>query len=305
MAPFFSVVIALYNKENYIEATLNSVLNQTFKDFEVIVVNDGSTDNSLKIVENLSNDKITIYNNKNNGLSFSRNYGINKAKANFIAFLDADDLWFEDFLQTIYNLIVVNKEHSVFTTSTKTLKPKNNNFVALKSFHNKYVKFISNYKDLTKYIINFSAIVIHKKVFNDSGYFDNEVNYAEDEDFLIRCFTNYNIIYYTEPKAYYRIGYSSQLTSPNPDFKRKIANFENYLTFKNEKTLRPYLDFIHFKLVLLYKMEWNKERVRFYKQKISVKNLTSIQKIKLKLPIWAFYYSKIIYLWLSKRSIQS
>ena len=179
MTPFFSVVIPLYNKEAFIEDTIKSVLNQTFKDFEILVINDGSTDKSLNIVKQFENEKISVHTNKNSGLSFSRNYGIDKAKANFIAFLDADDLWAEDFLETIHNLIQLNKKDYVFATSTKVLKPKKNAFIIPEKLNTSSTKLISNYSELTKYLLNFSAIVIHKKVFNKVGLFEKNINYKD------------------------------------------------------------------------------------------------------------------------------
>lgn len=87
--PFFSVVIPLYNKENYIQDTIESALNQTFADFEIIVVNDGSTDESLDIVENNNDSRIKTHSIKNSGVSRARNIGIQKAKSDYIVFLDA------------------------------------------------------------------------------------------------------------------------------------------------------------------------------------------------------------------------
>ena len=89
----FPVVIPLYNKEVYIKNTLNSVLAQTIKDFEIIVVNDGSTDKSAEVVKSLSDPRIRLINQVNAGVSVARNRGINEAKADLIAFLDGDDEW--------------------------------------------------------------------------------------------------------------------------------------------------------------------------------------------------------------------
>lgn len=102
--PFFSVVIPLYNKAEHIRLCLNSVLNQTFTDFEIIVVNDGSTDNSLNIVLSISSTKIRIIDKKNEGVSSARNVGIREAKGKFVAFLDADDYWLQDFLGELHQL---------------------------------------------------------------------------------------------------------------------------------------------------------------------------------------------------------
>ena len=104
--PKFSIVIPLYNKENYIAETLQSVIEQTFKDFEIIIVNDCSTDKSLETVSDFKDPRINIINhNINSGLSASRNTGIKNAEANYITFLDADDLWKPTFLEKINFLI--------------------------------------------------------------------------------------------------------------------------------------------------------------------------------------------------------
>ena len=91
MIPFFSVVIPLYNKEQYIKNTLQSVLNQVFQDFEIIIVNDGSTDRSIDIVYALNDKRIQVFTQENKGVALARNFGIKKSKSKFIALIDADD----------------------------------------------------------------------------------------------------------------------------------------------------------------------------------------------------------------------
>ena len=94
MEIYFSVVIPLYNKEAYVSKTLNSVLNQTYQNFEVILVNDCSNDNSLDVIQGIHDQRIKIIeHSENKGLSASRNTGINAATHPYIAFLDADDYW--------------------------------------------------------------------------------------------------------------------------------------------------------------------------------------------------------------------
>ena len=99
--PLFSVVIPLYNKENYISETINSVLKQSVQDFELIVINDGSTDKSLDIVKSFNDFRISLIDQKNIGLSATRNKGIKLAKGRIVALLDADDLWQPNFLKEI------------------------------------------------------------------------------------------------------------------------------------------------------------------------------------------------------------
>ena len=103
--PFLSVIIPLYNKESYIKNTLRSVLEQNFTDFEIIIVNDGSTDNSLEIVSSFKDERIQVIHQPNSGASSSRNKAIQSAKTQYIAFLDADDFWFPNHLEELVQLI--------------------------------------------------------------------------------------------------------------------------------------------------------------------------------------------------------
>ena len=109
-----SVVIPLYNKEKSIASTLQTVLNQTFTDYEIVIVNDGSTDNSVIEVEKVQDDRIRLIHQQNAGVSAARNRGIEEAKGELIAFLDADDEWKPEYLATQYQLSLKYPECSVF-----------------------------------------------------------------------------------------------------------------------------------------------------------------------------------------------
>jgi glycosyltransferase involved in cell wall biosynthesis len=108
--PFISVVIPVYNQEAYIESTLQSVLRQSYPHFEVIVVDDGSTDSSLKRIKQLNDHRIRLIRQTNQGVSAARNNGFLAAKGEYIAFLDADDLWFPDKLAWDVETIRRNRE---------------------------------------------------------------------------------------------------------------------------------------------------------------------------------------------------
>lgn len=113
----FSVVIPLYNKEHYIEKTIHSVLNQSCQDFEVLVVDDGSKDNSLALAKKYASDRVRVISQKNQGVSVARNTGILNARGEFICFLDADDEWRPDYLSTIDDLTVRYPESAIFVTA--------------------------------------------------------------------------------------------------------------------------------------------------------------------------------------------
>lgn len=106
-----SVIIPVYNSEKYLERCLNSILNQTFQEFEAICINDGSTDTSLKILESYQNkdSRIKIINIENSGVSIARNIGLNKAVGKYISFVDSDDYIDNNFLEKLYNEIDKNK----------------------------------------------------------------------------------------------------------------------------------------------------------------------------------------------------
>lgn len=113
----FSVVIPLYNKENCIRKTLESVKKQRFKDYEVIVVDDGSTDRSLEEAEKMKCENISIIRQQNQGVSVARNTGILHAQGEYIAFLDADDEWEPWYLETIYHLTERYLESDMYVTA--------------------------------------------------------------------------------------------------------------------------------------------------------------------------------------------
>ena len=123
-----SIVIPLYNKEGQIANTLQSVFNQTFQDYEIVIVNDGSTDNSVEIVKQIKDSRIRLIEQSNQGVSMARNTGIRKANYDYIALLDADDEWKPTYLETQVDLINSFPECSVYACGYEfkqgnTIKP--------------------------------------------------------------------------------------------------------------------------------------------------------------------------------------
>nr|MBD5376416.1 glycosyltransferase family 2 protein [Bacteroides sp.] len=121
-----SIVIPLYNKAHKIEETLNSVLAQTFQDFEIIIVDDGSTDGSAEIVAELKDSRIRIISQENAGVSAARNRGIQESKGEYVAFLDADDQWYPEYLSSINALINRHKDCDVFTVGYEFIDENGN-----------------------------------------------------------------------------------------------------------------------------------------------------------------------------------
>lgn len=121
-----SVVIPLYNKENHIAKTIESVLKQTYTDFEIVIIDDGSADNSVSIAESIKDPRIRIIRQRNQGVSAARNNGILAAKGEFVALLDADDDWSPEFLETQINLANKYPQCNVFAVNYRFMSVAGN-----------------------------------------------------------------------------------------------------------------------------------------------------------------------------------
>src|SRR5690554_4399870 len=180
----FSIVIPLYNKEQSVNNTLQSVLNQTFTEFEVVIVNDGSTDNSVEKVEAFNDPRIRLIHQANAGVSAARNKGIKEANYEWIAFLDADDLWMEDKLEFVRNAISFNdKIELVLHAFERTIVHKN------KTIINCYRKEQGVLPSLLLAIVDglkiqTSTVVVKKSLFENHKqlYFRLGVNNSEDRE---------------------------------------------------------------------------------------------------------------------------
>lgn len=184
--PKVSVVIPLYNKAPYIERALRSVLAQIFQDFEIIVIDDGSTDDGAQIVKSISDKRIRLVQQKNAGVSAARNKGIELANADLIAFLDADDAWKPEFLETILRLRKKFPEAGAYATAYeevftggKIIVPK---FKAIPS--PPWEGIIPRYfhSTLGPPPVNASAIAVPKSIFKKIGNFPVGEPLGEDLD---------------------------------------------------------------------------------------------------------------------------
>lgn len=210
---YFSIVIPLYNKEKYISKTLLSVLNQTFKEFEIIVVDDGSTDNSCNIVESINDSRIKLIKQKNAGPSKARNTGIKNAVGKYIAFLDADDEWENTKLEEHFKLHTNNTD--VFWSGSgytaKSVDYIENINYNLPSINKDGLNLlINNYK-----VFFTSTIVIRLDVFLDENFLFNEkVKRSEDREVWIKMCCKYPKFGYISKKlAIYNIGLEESLSS--------------------------------------------------------------------------------------------
>ncbi|SKA88581.1 Glycosyltransferase involved in cell wall bisynthesis [Caloramator quimbayensis] len=197
MKDFISVIIPLYNKEKYILRSVNSVLNQTYRNFELIIVNDGSTDDSIKIINKISDNRIRIINQQNSGVSVARNNGVLNSKYNLIAFLDADDEWQSDFLETVLNLKYKYSDAKLFATGYMRVE-KNN--IIINPFNGIPNKEWEGYIDLFKcsfknMIVTSSSVLMYKNILYDIGGFPEGVKYGEDQYVWYQIALKYKIAF--------------------------------------------------------------------------------------------------------------
>ncbi|MGG5570943.1 glycosyltransferase family 2 protein [Myroides odoratimimus] len=219
----FSVVIPLYNKELSVKSTIQSVLNQSFQEFEVVVVNDGSSDESVKKVKEINDKRIRIIDKLNGGVSSARNMGITEAYYDWIALLDADDLWEENHLETVKKAIEKFDSSFVFTTS---IRFSDNTLL----FQHKREENPSIVKDFLKesrkeLIMCSSTIVIHKKCFYNVGFFNEKVSRGEDADMWWRLAEKYTIVKDSDITAVYRMNAENRSDAVRYDVRQSILYY--------------------------------------------------------------------------------
>lgn len=309
---FFSVIIPLYNKENHIEQTLRSVLNQSFTDFEVIIIEDCSTDNSKKKAETMLSEKIKIIQHEyNKGLSATRNTGIENASSNFLAFLDADDIWHENYLEKIVQLIQNFPTAHLFATnyfeaySNKVaVRPASN----LKNFDTDGIVPDFFESNIHQNIYCPSSLCVKKEVFEKIGGYNPNINYGEDVDFNIRANSLFQLAYSSLPLVSNIMFSENKIT--NGSLKNKnITNFELYEPLADaNKSLKKYLDINRYMMASNYKKEYDLENWRKLKKGIhknpELSGLNLKQRILLELPPFALRFILKLKLFLLKKGIR-
>lgn len=183
----YSVIIPLYNKQKYITQTIRSVLNQTYKDYEVIVIDDGSTDDSFSKLKEMQDERLTIVRQNNQGVSVARNTGIERAQGEFVAFLDADDAWDDNYLETIDELTAQFSQCDIFVTAYRVLFDHGKTRMPQKMCsHNCCISSYWKTYQSAYDIVWTSATVLRKKAIVTAGMFTVGEKTGEDLDLWAR-----------------------------------------------------------------------------------------------------------------------
>lgn len=221
-----SVVIPLYNKELSIAATLRSVFAQTYTDFEVVVVNDGSTDESLEVVKSFSDSRIRILTQANAGVSAARNMGILEAKGDYVAFLDADDIWTPDYLETLAALI---RDYPIAGLYSLGYKEISSEIIESPGEKQTYRGRVLN-PWTSKYTIWTGGSSSSRERLIKLGMFDTRMTHGEDLDMWWRLILDGGLVVDTKCCAYYRQDTENRAMNKNIPLEKHIPYYEEKFT---------------------------------------------------------------------------
>lgn len=283
-----SVIIPLFNKEQFIEKTLNSIFQQTFTDYELIIIDDGSTDGSIDIVTSFNDARITLYTTKNKGVSHARNYGVSKSNSELIAFLDADDLWESNHLENLYSLYSKFPKCGLYVSAYfkhyfngKKIKA---NYHGVSKNHFGIIDdyFLASTIDSIAWT---SAVLIPKKIFSEIGGFDEAMRSGQDTDLWIRIALKESVAFSAVASAnkiilspQYHLSYSSSRI----DRMKLFENFKGMDT--SNSSFKKYMDLNRFSVAIERKVAKDYKSYRYLKKEILITNLNLRKRFLLTSP---------------------
>ncbi len=257
----FTVIIPLYNKSGHILKCVHSVLSQTYSQFELIIVNDGSTDDSLNEIEQIKDERVRVFSQQNKGVSSARNNGVKEARYNHVAFIDADDWWDPHFLEEMKGLIEKYPDADMYGSNFYIVKNEINHSSTVgvdKDFKDGYIDYCEVYAKTFCVPINCSFVVVPKSIFQTEHGFKSELKYGEDFDLWIRIALKYKVAYLNKFLAYS----NQDIHSSNRALgKNKLYTKEAYFIFNlsyldsyeaQNKQLKKLLDGLRVRSLLRY-----------------------------------------------------
>lgn len=211
--PKVSVVIPAYNAMKYLPKTLDSVLQQTFADFEILIVNDGSSDNISQWASSVKDPRVRLISQENQGLPGARNTGIENAQGEYIAFVDADDLWAPTKLEK--QVSCLDERPKVGLVYTWTVLVDENDNPTGRIFASNFEGSVWRNLLETNEMNNSSSSMVRRCCFEQVGLFDRSLKSAEDMDMWLRLAANYQFAVVKEPLTFYR-QHSSSMSNNRP-----------------------------------------------------------------------------------------
>jgi len=238
---FFTVIIPLYNKKKYIKETIESVLSQSYKKFEIVVLNDGSTDGGELVVKEMQehDDRIKLINRENQGVSAARNAAIAEAKYDYICLLDADDEWTPDFLQVMIDMITEFPEHKIFSVRHEIVEKDGRIIVPPVGLPEGFCGELESFINLYTYyagLVNSSSVCLEKKYFQSLGGFPEDQENGEDIYLWLLYGMNTDFVYKNKVCVHYYRDREHSSTARMVHAKLPFQ-FEYFLNYeKNDQT---------------------------------------------------------------------
>jgi len=232
-----SVIMPCYNSELFLEEAITSVLSQTYKNFELIIIDDGSTDNSPDILRKYR-DRVVIINQQNLGPSVARNRGVEKSSGNFIAFLDSDDYWDTTFLEKMFSAITRSSADLSYCGWQNFGNNVKNSQPFIPADYEAEDKFFHLFKQAAPWPIH--AALFKKSLITNNRVFDTKLKTCEDYEFWLRISVFSHIVRVPEVLAFYRHNHNPERRSSNLH-QRAIDTWNiknNYI--KNNKNLNEH-----------------------------------------------------------------
>ena len=247
MNPAISVIVPVYNTEKYLDECILSILNQSFTDFELLLIDDGSTDRSGAICDQYAakDERVRVFHKKNGGVSSARNVGLDEAKGEYVIFLDADDYWYRDDCLEALLRIAVQTKVDVVRGEYKAVD-ENGNFVFSRSVSKKRMQYVDrpiNTLEFLKYAVNdefFSWLLLFRRELVSKLRFEVGRIYLEDMMFIseimikedVRCMYVPDVRFYAYRK--HRASISYQINSKKISDALGICDFFHDLSYKTE-----------------------------------------------------------------------
>jgi glycosyltransferase involved in cell wall biosynthesis len=219
----FSIVIPLFNKNKSIGKTIQSVQKQTYTAFELVIVDDGSTDGSYKIVESIADQRIRLIKKSNGGVSSARNKGIKEAKFNYITFLDADDFWEPNYLEEMAYFIDLFPGAGLYGCAFDEVNKKRieNRDFGLDDGYKGYIQDFFTHS-IKHQLYWTSATIINKELVSNKGFFDERINIGEDLDLWFRIGYYHKVAFYNKILAHYNTGAENRGMMKKHPYSRSI-----------------------------------------------------------------------------------
>ncbi len=249
-SPLISIVMNCHNGEKYLKDSLNSIINQTYENWELIFFDNISSDRSKKILDQFNDQRIKYYQSeKFINLYDARNLAVEKCNGNFVSFLDTDDMWVQDKLEKQINFIKKNSNYKILYTNYYVLKNNEKKIMYKKELPSGFI----TQKLLDFYGIGINTAFLAKSIFEQYN-FKKDLNIIGDFDFFIQTSKKFQIGYISDPLTFYRI-HENSFTKKN--YKMYINELSNWIR-ENEK--------------ILLKNNYSLKKQKFYVKKLKIKS---------------------------------